>query len=88
MPALAHRAGRKFIINYNFCQKTHKELAPGIRIHMSQVFIRHISGITQPSKCLITKDIISVNFVYFDISLLFVDAEIFVAYAGSCLLLD
>ena len=36
MPALAQRAGTKNqLINYDFGQETHKELTPGVHIHMS-----------------------------------------------------
>ena len=37
------------------------------------------------SKYLVTNGIISANFICFNILLLFLDTEIFAAYAGSCL---
>ena len=52
-----------------------------------RAFPRHISAKTLSSKCLLTNDIIIVNGISFYILLLlFMDTEIFAAYAG--LLLD
>ena len=48
-------------------------------------YISHISIISQVSKCLLTNDMISVHLISFNILLLFMDTEIFAAYAGSCL---
>ena len=49
-----------------------------------QVYLRYISALTQTSKYLFSHEKISLSF---DISLLFMDTEIFAAYAGSCLFL-
>ena len=52
---------------------------------MPQIYFMYISAFTQTSKCLLSHEIISVNLISFDISLLYLDTEIFVVYAGLCL---
>ena len=50
-----------------------------------ETYLRHILGINQISKYLLTNQIILVHSIFCNISLLFMDTEIFAAYAGSCL---
>ena len=63
-------------------------ITPDYRTYVGQIsgiyhaYLSHI----QTYKCLLNNDIISLNIISFDISLLFIDTEIFAAYAGSCLL--
>ena len=53
---------------------------------MFATYLWHVSPLTQMSKFSLTNDIFSVNLICcFDILLLFMDTEIFAAYAGSCL---
>ena len=58
-----------------------------------QKYVGQITGIyhayfsqIQIYKCLLNNDIILLNIISFDISLLFIETEICAAYAGSCLL--
>ena len=53
-------------------------------IYDIQVYVRYISALAQASKYSFSHEKISLSF---DISLLFMDTEIFAAYAGSCLFL-
>ena len=46
---------------------------------------QHISSMIQTTKCLLSHEIFLLNFIYCDTSFLFMDTEIFAAYAGSCL---
>ena len=48
-------------------------------------YLNHISSLTQTFKCLLSHEIILPNLTSCDISLPFMDTEIFAAYAGFCL---